>query len=249
MNRTAAIKSRPHLKRRVLPNGRSAASLPYASILPSIPTSAAFRRLSGIAVRLWLLLQADYNPGHDTILPRDRAMRELEASPHCIGAGFAELIAAKIILKVQDGCRPGTMGSQSAGRATVYDLPDRRGLTGEWKVGGDPSFAGRWRIDVPLLRQAATDLTGPEAKLWAYLHARDRRADGGPASNAPLQLSPTDVAKALDLSRATVKRAMAGLVSREILRCERPAAGRSPATYCLTEAQTRGASARRAKPK
>jgi hypothetical protein len=149
---------------------------------------------------------------------------------------------------VREPCRPGTMGDQAAGRATVYDLPDRQGTTGAWKGAGDPSYQGYWRIDASTLRRTAIDLSGPSAKLWAYLHARHRRADGSPASNEPAPLATAAVANALSLSKPTAARAIADLVKRHMIELDRPAIGRAPAFFRLSDAEMRGATSRKSKP-
>jgi DNA-binding MarR family transcriptional regulator len=200
-----------------------------------------------MAVRIWLLLQAAYQPDRETILPRDTAVRILKGSSRTVSAGFAELLAAGIVTKLREPCRPGTMGALGVGRATVFDLPDRRGVTGLWKALGDPWFEGYWRIDVGALRRAATDLSGPEAKLWVHLHARHRRSDGGPVANEPMSLGASSVAEALHLTRPTAARAIAGLSRRGFITLERSAAGSAPALFRLSDAQTKGASSRKSK--
>ena len=237
----------PPKGRRVLANGRSApAREPYATIRADLLGSRKYRRLSGAAMRVHLLLEANFDPNRELYLPQAIAVKVLRLSFSTVACAFAELERAGVAIKLQDGWRPGRMGGQAEGRAAVYDLPHRRGSPKPmWRQQGDPNLQGSWRIHSERLRRLAAELSNSQAKVFLWLHAVNRLDDGSLAQNEGRPTSADDIG----IPRSTLNRILHELVERGKVEMTEAGAGTKPANYRLASAETKGVQVRRTRRK
>ncbi len=224
--------------RKVLPHGRSSPRRdPYATIRADLLGCATYRALSGAAMRIHVMLEANFNPNHELILPHKMAIDHLQMSPNSVTACLAELTAALIVEKVRDGIRPGRMGGQSEGRAAVYRLPHRDGdAIPRWKRDNDPKLRGAYRIHCEKLRHLAAQLSANEMKLFLYFQAVDRNADGSPLLNEDRTISSAQAG----IPKATLQRVLVSLMSKGKIERTVDGIGKRPARYRLHAAEAKG---------
>ena len=78
--------------RKIRRNGRSAPVVePFATIRADLLGSAAYRSLSGHAMRLHLLFEASFNPNRELFLPQAKAVAALGMSYSTVNKAYAEL--------------------------------------------------------------------------------------------------------------------------------------------------------------
>jgi hypothetical protein len=220
-------------------DGRSAkaAHEPYASIRADLLASAAYRAMSGNAMRVHLLAEASFHPEKELFLPQQRIADMLKCS-----AAIEELIEAGFLVKLRDGWRPGRMGGGTKGLAAIYALPDRReGCSPTWKRPGDPAAQGHWRRHSAALRALVAKTTANELKVYLVFHASDHAADGSLEQDAPRTVST----KQAGLARASLHRALGELVRKGLIERVREGTGRRSTTYQLTHAEDKGVRPRR----
>ena len=223
--------------RKVLPNGRNGpAREPYATIRADLLGSAAYRNLSGNAMRIHLLAEANYTPYGELLLPQKQSTQKLKMSPNTVAACMKELLDARILEKVREGSRPGKSG-QSAGLAAVYRLPHRIGQSvPSWKRHNDPALRGSYRAHSNKLRDIASSLSGNEAKVFLWFIAVHRNEDGSPQCNDPRPISAEDVG----IPRATLHRVLVALTEKGRIEQARDGKGSRPAYYRLAAEETKG---------
>jgi DNA-binding MarR family transcriptional regulator len=220
-------------------DGRSAqpASQPYATIRSDLLASAAYRVLSGNAMRLHLVAEANYHPERELFLAQRTIVNHLNCSAATASAAIAELMTAGFLVKTRAGCRPGRMGGGAKGRAAVFELPDRSpGCSPSWKRPGDPAARGSWRKHSLALRALVKRTTANQLKVFLLFHAAGHAEDGSLERNEPRCVSAGDAA----LPRASLLRALDSLVGKGLLERVAEGCGRRAATYRLAPAEAKG---------
>ena len=218
---------------------------PYASISSSLLACSAFRQLSGAAMRVLLLFEANFNPNQKaTIVPTKEARERLHMSYTTVHRAFEELKEAGFIVLVREPIMPGRMGSMAGGRAAEYDLPHRmNGLSIKIRNIGEPRLDGCWRVHAGKLRALVGQLSDNEAKLYLFFHAAHHSDNGSLADNVPRSLKSAEVG----LSKATLHRCLLRLVAVGKIETVSKAEGSKGATYQLSRAEATGVKMKREK--
>jgi hypothetical protein len=200
--------------------------------------SAAFRALSGRAVRLWLLLESNASPNvtsHrlECFLSQRQALARLGGGPNLICAGFRQLQAAEIIRLVKRGSGPGRMGGAKR-HASLYWLPHR--TKGEsifgWRSEEDEKVYGFWRVHNEQLRSIAKNLSDIEAKVFVYCMS-GRRTDDGYLIKSSFTLSVREISDKLNISIGAASEALNRLVEKKFIDIEQKGRGRAPVQYAV----------------
>lgn len=133
------------------------------------------------------------------------------------------------------------MGSSGKGKAAVYDLPGRNvELPINWLQQGDPRLQGYWRIHSAQIRAVVRRISVKALKLWCFMHAVHRQANGAPQSNDPRKFD----ADAVGLAPETLRLKIIELSEVGIIKLAQAASGRRSATYVLSESECRSVSTR-----
>ncbi len=210
------------------PRSKPGMGRPFATIPSSILGSVAIRRLSGQALRVFLLANAAWTPKRRAVLPIGHIANFLSIRKSGVGQALQDLQTAGLITLREPAIRPGAMGSATPGRAAVFAVLGREaGTTLHRVVTGDRRLAGAFRADCLTLRKLAAMMTNAEARILvgiAWPCHRDR--NGAPQGECRVSLSGRICADQLSgMSARTADAAIAGLVKKGLLGQVTPAAG------------------------
>lgn len=219
---------------------------PFATLRCDELLSAACA-LGPVALRVWLLLHANYTPPELTGRTGEAfvAFSEIaETYGHgrsTIAAAFRALAASGLIVLRRPGSRPRGQGA-AAGEAAVWDLPSRhRGErpTPPLPAGVERPY-GKVRLNAERLRRDLEDLSPAATKVFAFAVAhRPRDKDGALADDLPFALPVRALADALGVSPSRAAEAIAELAKTgRLLQAGQPG-GRRPARFKLHPRYTR----------
>jgi hypothetical protein len=209
---------------------------PFATIATTLLASQHLRRLSGAAIRIWLLANASWTPDRPAPLPIDYIAKNLHKAPRTVCTAIRELVASSMLEPHDPAVRPGGMGRK--GQAATFNLPHRKPNKPApiRRDIGDPTLQGTWRVRCDELRKLAAELTDTGILiLVCVILPCHRDKHGCPVSAKPFSLAPSELRDMFPkISRATLARVPAELRRLNLIEQIRAPSGRRPALYIRT---------------